>query len=671
MRVVPTSRLVAMGLIMLVLPLVGFVLGTETTTEIAAWQGWSLAAALVLRAVLLLPPVRHRGLLPLVDLPLIGVLLMFTGGRDSPLDPALFLIYSLLAFSLDREPQRRWALRYHLGFLVGFLGMNAVLFVSEWSAKDAQLRFQESVNDETKQEIRTAIASVNLDGAREGFELLLRLIEQDRPSSEVASKHPYFDTDDEPAERWRGGTLREDIEEIDTIVHMQNQEVSGLLERLDTEVEWTFIDQENTRVNEFFKSSSEDAGTLFVRISEGFEDLNLAADIGSRVFDWAPFFVNQVQMPLFAAMDQNRWPQQQLHDFIRREYRDSRVWRWELRQDQLTFLVERMGIAILVMAALSITAALRFRFEDEVRAREAARVASEQAEKENWIALTAGLTHTIGNEILAYDAYAEEALDAAEGAEVPIPEVIQHNLRFIYENNKARLGFIKFLDEFARTRKNVLEGRPVEPKGLQRIELGPFVQRVRAQVGDIESADLPRLSRDPGVVQQREKLLSLPLEVEFEDEDARFLSAGRSGILQFFCYELLKNALRNCSGTVPLRVVASKHDGLLRLRFVNDVAIVTTDPGPDGAPRMRLRQRIGVAPCTEEELQMEVQQILAHCFEPGRGGGTGLGLFLIRYFAREYYRGSVSAGILDWEKKLVSFDLLLPDDLAAARGADG
>ena len=60
-------------------------------------------------------------------------------------------------------------------------------------------------------------------------------------------------------------------------------------------------------------------------------------------------------------------------------------------------------------------------------------------------------------------------------------------------------------------------------------------------------------------------------------------------------------------------------------------------------------------------------ETLEHCFEPGRGGGTGLGLFLIRYFVREYYRGTITAGILDWERRLVSFDLEIPDDLAAAR----
>ena len=59
-------------------------------------------------------------------------------------------------------------------------------------------------------------------------------------------------------------------------------------------------------------------------------------------------------------------------------------------------------------------------------------------------------------------------------------------------------------------------------------------------------------------------------------------------------------------------------------------------------------------------------QILEHCFEPSRGGGTGLGLFLIRYFAAEYYAGSVSAGLYDWDRRLVAFELDLPDDLERA-----
>ena len=51
----------------------------------------------------------------------------------------------------------------------------------------------------------------------------------------------------------------------------------------------------------------------------------------------------------------------------------------------------------------------------------AAEVGAKEREKENWIALTAGLTHTIGNDILAYDAYGEEALDVIEEHDGEVP----------------------------------------------------------------------------------------------------------------------------------------------------------------------------------------------------------------------------------------------------------
>ena len=76
-----------------------------------------------------------------------------------------------------------------------------------------------------------------------------------------------------------------------------------------------------------------------------------------------------------------------------------------------------------------------------------------------------------------------------------------------------------------------------------------------------------------------------------------------------------------------------------------------------------------MAPCTDAGLRVRVEQILDHCFAPGRGGGTGLGLFLIRYFVREYYHGSIRARILDWARRRVAFELEIPDDLAHARQA--
>src|SRR5690606_1246051 len=176
---------------------------------------------------------------------------------------------------------------------------------------------------------------------------------------------------------------------------------------------------------------------------------------------------------------------QRLHALERQAAADRREF------DRLT--TERIALSILILATLSLVAALRRSFEREVLRREHERSERELQEKaretENWIALTAGLTHTIGNDILAYDAYGEEALEALAGLRDALPPEIERNLRFIVESNKARLGFIKFLDEFARARKDAADGR-ARPRGLSAIPLPELLRRVRRQVGEVEVADL-------------------------------------------------------------------------------------------------------------------------------------------------------------------------------------
>jgi hypothetical protein len=353
-----------------------------------------------------------------------------------------------------------------------------------------------------------------------------------------------------------------------------------------------------------------------------------------------------------ATQEQLRDGVESYMDAVNEADRRTRLYGWQLKHD----LRERIAMAILVLATLALVAGLRASFEREVKRREAARVVAEVArkerEKENWIALTAGLTHTIGNDILAYDAYGAEALELLGRMQPPPPDGVARALKFIHESNKARMGFVKFLDEFARARKDALAERGTRPAGLTAIDLEKLLHDVRRRVGEIEVADLPRDSTDPQVQDQIRRFTGVPLEVRAVGGDgAARLTAGKRGVLDFFCYELLKNALRNCSGRRAIEVEIEKRDGRVAMRFVNDLAIKEPQPATDAEHRAR------------------VDAMLAQCFEPGRGGGTGLGLFLIRYFAREYYHGGISAAVHDWERRLVAFTLDLPDDLAAAAAA--
>jgi hypothetical protein len=137
----------------------------------------------------------------------------------------------------------------------------------------------------------------------------------------------------------------------------------------------------------------------------------------------------------------------------------------------------------------------------------------------------------------------------------------------------------------------------VRPTGLAPIAIGPLLNDVRARVGRVEIADLPRESTDPMVIAQIARFARLPLEIEFarSDDEGRRITAGKRGILEFFAYELLKNALRNCSGKAPLRALVAKQDGRVRITLVNDLE-VREERAEDGTPRWRLPRIAGMKP---------------------------------------------------------------------------
>jgi hypothetical protein len=61
-----------------------------------------------------------------------------------------------------------------------------------------------------------------------------------------------------------------------------------------------------------------------------------------------------------------------------------------------------------------------------------------------------------------------------------------------------------------------------------------------------------------------------------------------------------------------------------------------------------------------------LQRLLDESFAPGKGSGTGLGLFLIRYFLSTFWHGAVRATVVDEAVPLVRFTVELPDAGRAA-----
>ena len=685
---VSARKLLSIGLALLLLPALATVatMGRLPDFEVYPYEWVVLSTLAIVRIAATV--ISKRRLIPILDLPLLGVAFVFTGGEvsslhrsvftESPLDPALFLIYALLAFYLERAPRERATIRYYGAFLLGFLGMYALVLLHVHLVQQELLSVESERLAIEAREIPQLVEQTAYQRATTdpGFRQLRSRIDQARTVNPTTAACAYFRSD-QPfnGEVAGGSTIKASYELWASSLEKQAELLKSAARFADRDTTEEQADLQTQLLIDRFSETEETIRSVVERmVAVNGEIMLLEEAAGTSARGQDRWYENLLVLQPFLEMEKNNETQRSirggLFEFfggIRAQAALKRTFA-NVRQRMIS---ERLAIAIMVLATLYLLAGLRLNFEQEVKLREQGRAAVEvrakEQEKDNWIALTAGLTHTIGNDILAYDAYGEEALDALDAFEGTLPEGVRRNLRFIVDSNKARLGFIKFLDEFARARKDRGDGLHTRPVGLVPIALEPLLSEVRRQVGVIEVADLPTDSRETQVRQQRQKFLELPMQVitlQDEGERSGLLTRGKPGILRFFFYELIKNALRNCSGEQPIQVEIERRGPRMLLRFVNDLAVQTSQADdPQATPRHRLPRIAEMRACSDQELRVKVEDILSQCFEPSRGGGTGLGLFLIRYFAREYYAGTVSASIHDWERRLVAFELDLPDDL--------
>jgi len=672
----PPRRIFLAALIFFVIPALA-TLSSGRSPALSGLDPWTIGlvgAAVVARVLL----ASRRGfrLLPILDLPLLGLVFVATGGEDSPFDPALFLVYSLLALFLEREPRRLATRGYVLAYCGGVVAMYGILLWAVWQDHSERLESARRDVEVKAAEPRLVPRPMDLDlpGLQDSLSIALERL---RAEGQIATEASYFDptVDDgivADAKRWfEALSLRQQALEA---AHRATQPPYPVSRRaVDAERELTSV----------IDSTRDEISTINDRWQR--ELTAASSSVGAFIPAPEPLTAltneNELLEAAFRRLEELEYGQNSvarvLSRFllsVRKEFEDLERGFVDSRR---ALVVERLSLALLVLATLALVAGLRAFYEDEVRRRESARAESEllrkQQETENWIAVTAGFTHTIGNDILAYDAISEEALEVAEGKNGDVPPQIVTALRFIRESNKQRVGFIRFLEEFARMRKQRLEGRPFRPESLAAIDLEKLLREERAHVGRVEVLDMPPASADSRVARLRAKFEALPLEVVFtpDDPNTRRLSKGRAAVLQFFAYELFKNALRNGSGNTPLRVEVRRRGERVSLKFINDLEIVrTADPsGIDGFVRKlpRLPDRVARS---DQELVAIVEDVLASCFEPHVGGGTGLGLFLIRYFVSEYYAGSIRASLHDVSRFEVAFELDLPDDLSTSLSID-
>jgi hypothetical protein len=100
----PLRRQVLFGILLLCIPIAVSVVVRGRLPEFSLYPHELFLLPLLASIRLIWALRTRRRLWPLIDLPLIGLLFVFTGADDSPLDPALFLVYVLVGLYVERVP---------------------------------------------------------------------------------------------------------------------------------------------------------------------------------------------------------------------------------------------------------------------------------------------------------------------------------------------------------------------------------------------------------------------------------------------------------------------------------------------------------------------------------------------------------------------------------------
>ncbi len=568
---------------------------------------------------------RRWALEPWLDLPILGLMIAVTGGGFSPLESALPLAYVAALVFLRREtgPTRSRTV-LGLQLLVGFAGLHfLVAHHDRHRLQEAEQR-QTQVLEESIQELRKEQTRPigSLESHFEDFEI-------PRPAPGLQKLFdPLRETQD---------ALREFLENLSS-----RQTVADFLALSETLQNTVQACRES-----YYEASSQwvESGS-----SDPWKRDIECRDINETQSNILHEIEREISLLQFSVVEVDRTRQR-------------------LEGLQQSGAQRRAVIAVATCLFALLAFSLRQHLSETV-----SRVQKEQSrreielreeEKNHWVAVTAGLTHGLGNDILAYDIYLGEILDKLGKNPSEPNRGVLDRLQFLKHSNKGRLGFLKFLEAFAQQHKAIAEGRPLELP-VTDLHLPPLLHQVREHLAEVETADLPPLGSDPVVDRQIRRFRDLPLEIDVEPEGAAVLHRGHRGVMEFFAYELFKNALRSATGERALRVELRRTETALLWRVINDVQIdeetgtcpnCSRSPGPLRRVRRRRDERAVCADCFPAHLQ----QILAHSFEPGRGGGTGLGLFLIRYFLATYAGGSVDASVHDSKIPEVAFQITIPD----------
>ena len=593
---------------------------------------------------------RPRRLLPLLDLPLLGLAVAVSGGTLSPLDPTLALVYvTALLFRRGAETGRTPRRRLALELLVGLVALHAVVL------RHDRRRLANGTEDETRR------VAATIDAARRENAEALRTISEglaELPTA-VAVANGAAPAGDDAARSLYG--------EMADRLRAAQDAVARFLDRLGA------------------TTSTPEIGDAKLELEQRLDDLH------DRYFEarsrWrqvapaaAPAASERAVASAVESLDVLRETQVNVRQELLKRVDDveqSLARRDRMMERQGEFLrdatLRRLALAASLLLFAWFAIALRDRLAAAVRESEERRarrdVEASQQETEHWIAVTAGLTHGLGNDILAYDVWLRE-IERELGGVAEVPARVRERLRVLVDSNRGRLGFLQFLDAFARQRQHAAGDAP--PPATEPVELPALLERVRRNLAQVEIADLPPEGSDAGVDRQIRKLRDLALQIRCDDAAAARLAHGQRGLVEFVVYELLKNALRSATGERPLvarlaplaRTTAGGGGGV-ELSLENDVLVdVSEGACPNCGRRGRLRRvrrRRDAAAACDACFGPALQRLLDESFAPGKGGGTGLGLFLIRYFLSTFWRGAARAAVVDEAVPLVRFTVELPD----------
>jgi len=600
-------------------------------------------AALFALLRLLLPLGRSRRLLePLVDLPLLGVLIAVSGGALSPLDPTLPLVYlAALVFLRGAESGSATPRRLTVELLVGLAAIHLIV------ARHDQRRLDDGAAEQLAR-LQAAVAAT-----RSEFDAALASVEEplraQRDPAGIASLLPG------------AGLAAADLAAFDELgarLLQAQRRFDAFLALLTPDVEARRLGEEKLA----WQAELDETYAGYFRARERWLAASPPPELSGAVGS-------------LDALRETQWILRQellgrVDDFEQALAGRDRM-RARQRAFQLGSTTRRAANsgALLLFALVAIL--LRDRLSAAVRDAEERRARREielaEREKEHWIALTAGLTHGLGNDILAWDVHLAEVTRLLEAPAVAAPRRALELLRWLADGNRGRLGFLQFLDAFARHRQAAAGDAPAirfEP-----LDLPALIGRVRRNLAQAEIAGLPAEGSDPAVDRQIAILRDLPIEVRAEDDRARTLTRGHRGIVEFFVYELVKNALRSATGERPLVARLSRAGDRLELAIENDVQVersVGACPrcGREGALR-RVRRRRDAPPACDACFEAALQELLDQSFAPGKGSGTGLGLFLIRHFLDAFWNGEIRARVADGAVPAVEFTLALPDPVRA------